>query len=140
MQLVYLVPRADRSTLVILRRSRRISIGDERASLCRIWPSRFGGEIPHVVRDDAAHLELGVSLGAVWQSGSIGHSLSRRIEAEQRDAVRACLDKRPVAEAALGPEAQGTAKPWIRRRSHEHVNTHAHAPAFAEFAGFAANP
>ncbi len=33
---------------------------------------------------------------------------------------------------------QGTAQPWIRRRSFEHVETYAPAPAFAELAGFAA--
>jgi len=45
--------------------------------------------------------------------------LSRRIEAEQWDAVQAGLDKLPTAKAAFGTQSRGTAKPWIRWRSCE---------------------
>ena len=36
-------------------------------------------------------------------------SLSRRIEAEEGDAFQAGLEKRPIPEAALGTQSQGTA-------------------------------
>ena len=54
-----------------------------------------------------------------WKGSSV-HSRSRQIEAEQGDAIQACLDEQPIAKAALGTKAQGTAKPWIRRRSSEY--------------------
>jgi len=40
--------------------------------------------------------------------------LSRRIGAEQWDAVQAGLDKLPTVKAAFGTQSRGTAKQWIR--------------------------
>ena len=45
--------------------------------------------------------------------------LSRRIEAEGGDPFQACLEERSIPKANLGTQFQGTAKPWIRWRSHE---------------------
>ncbi len=70
--------------------------------------------------------------------GCLDAGPSRWIEAKEGDAVQACLDKQPIAKAAIGTQSQGTAKPWIRRRSCKRAGSHDSAPAFAELAGFAA--
>ncbi len=68
-----------------------------------------------------ARVPLPGSPFVLWHGeGSHLPSPSRQIKAEQWDAVQACLDKQPTAKAALGTQAQGTAKPWIRRRSYEY--------------------
>jgi hypothetical protein len=68
--------------------------------------------------------------------GRLLRGLSRRIEAKGQGALQARLDKHPAPKAALGPKDQGTAKPWIRRRSNEYCKRHDPAPAFVWFVWF----
>ncbi len=66
-------------------------------------------------------------------------SLSRRIEAEEGDAFQACLEKRPIPEAALGDKvAKARRSRGSGGGATSMANTHDPAPAFAELAGFAA--
>jgi hypothetical protein len=69
-------------------------------------------------------------------AGLLDPSLSRPIVAESETAPQACLQSRLGRSTPLGTSPQGTAKPWIRRRTHEWYRRPDPAPAFVDFVGF----